>query len=127
MLAELSTFYKDVRGIIIESRNRVYNFANSTIVNAYWENTCLKSKQEKSEQSMELMLKELSLQLTTEFGKGFDERELRKIRQFYLTFPIRDSLCPELTWTHYRRLIRVENENARNYYMNESVEQCWSV
>ena len=44
-----------------------------------------------------------------------------KIRQFYLTFPIRDSLRPELTWSHYRHLISVENEQARLWYMNEAI------
>ena len=54
------------------------------------------------------LLKQLSEQLIPEFGKSFDERELRKIRQFYLAFPIRDSLRPELSWTHYRVLMRVK-------------------
>ena len=48
------------------------------------------------------LLKELSKELNNEFGKGFDERELRRMRQFYQFFPIRDALRPELTWTHYR-------------------------
>jgi predicted nuclease of restriction endonuclease-like (RecB) superfamily len=73
------------------------------------------------------ILKELSSRLTAEFGKGFDERELRKIRQLYLCFPIRDSLCPELSWSHYRLIIRIESERARQYYTNEAAEQCWSV
>ena len=56
------------------------------------------------------LLKELAARLTTDFGKGFDERELRKMRQFYQTFQKRDTLRHELTWSHYRRLISVENE-----------------
>ena len=67
-----------------------------------------------------------SRELSTEFGKGFDERELRRIRQFYLTFPIRDTLRPELSWSHYRLLIRVTNEEARRYYLNEAADQHWS-
>ena len=55
------------------------------------------------------LLKELAMRLTSDFGKGFDERELRKMRQFYQMFKIRDTLRPELTWSHYRRLISVEN------------------
>ena len=58
------------------------------------------------------VLADLSVRLTEEFGKGFDERELRRIRQFYLMFPKWDALRPELTWTHYRLLIRVQNEAA---------------
>jgi predicted nuclease of restriction endonuclease-like (RecB) superfamily len=72
------------------------------------------------------ILADLAKRLTDEFGKGFDERELRRIRQFYLVFPKWDALRPELTWTHYRLLIRVQNEQARLWYMNEAAEQTWS-
>ena len=72
------------------------------------------------------ILKNISKRLTKEFGKGFDERELRKMCQFYRCFVIRDTLRPELSWTHYRLLLRVENEDARNWYMNESAAENWS-
>lgn len=73
------------------------------------------------------LLKELAKHLTIEFGKGFEERELRRIRQFYQTFPIRDALRPELSWTHYRILLRVESPTARAYYINETAAQSWST
>jgi hypothetical protein len=66
-------------------------------------------------------------QLTRDFGKGFEERELRKIRQFYLTFPIRDALRPELGWTHYRLVLRVSDVKARNFYIEECVKSRWST
>lgn len=66
------------------------------------------------------LIKFISENLTKEFGKGFDERNLRLMRQFYCAFPIRDSLSPKLSWTHYRRLIRVENEKIiRDPYVLE--------
>lgn len=58
------------------------------------------------------LLEYLSEQLTAEFGKGFDKSNLRKMRQFYCTFPIRDTLCPELSWSHYRVLMRINDEQA---------------
>jgi len=64
--------------------------------------------------------------LTADFGKGFDERNLRYMRDFYQTFPIWNALRSELSWTHYRRLLRVDNNNARLWYMNESATQNWS-
>ena len=73
------------------------------------------------------LLKELAARLTTDFGKGFDERELRKMRQFFQTFQKRDTLRTELTWSHYRRLISVENEAARLWYMNEAADSVWST
>lgn len=62
-----------------------------------------------------------------EFGKGFDVRNLRNMRQFYLVFPIRNAVHTELSWTHYRTLIRLGNEQARQWYMNEAIEQSWSA
>ena len=73
------------------------------------------------------LIAELSKQMTLDFGKGFDERNLRKIRQFYLAFPIWDSVRPELTWTHYRTLMRVEGKHIRNFYMDEAIKGNWSV
>ncbi|TPG77376.1 PDDEXK nuclease domain-containing protein [Pseudomonas arsenicoxydans] len=72
------------------------------------------------------LLATLAKVLTAEFGKGFDETNLRKMRLFYQVFPIRDALRLELSWTHYRRLLRVDNEHARHWYMNESAIQNWS-
>lgn len=73
------------------------------------------------------LIKYIADKLTKEFGKGFDERNLRKMRQFYCAYPIRDSLSPELSWTHYRRLIRVEDEKIREFYTEECVKSSWSV
>jgi hypothetical protein len=64
----------------------------------------------------------LAEQLTAEFGKGFDERNLRHMRAFFLAFPIWNAVRSELSWTHYRLLSRVENEVARHWYMNEAAE-----
>jgi hypothetical protein len=72
-------------------------------------------------------LKNISEKLTEEFGQGFDERNLRRMRQFYLTFQKWDSLSPELSWTHYRHLLRVENEKARLWYLQEAIKENWST
>ncbi len=68
-----------------------------------------------------------SQRLTKEFGKGFDESNLRYMRLFYKTFPICDTLRHELSWSHYRRLISVENSEARMWYMNEAADSVWST
>ena len=72
------------------------------------------------------LLSTLATALTAEFGKGFDASNLRYMRLFYQAFPIRDALRHELSWTHYRRLLRVDNASARLWYMNESASQNWS-
>lgn len=68
----------------------------------------------------------LSVRLNVEFGKGFDVTNLRNMRRFYESFPIRDAVRPELSWTHYRILLRVDNPQARDWYMNETAVQNWS-
>lgn len=75
------------------------------------------------------ILKDLSIALTQEFGKGFSYANLRNFRQFYLTYPdpeICYAVRSKLTWTHHRLIMRVENTDARNYYLNECENQNWS-
>lgn len=72
------------------------------------------------------LLQFLSDKLTAEFGKGFDVSNLRNMRRFYAAFPIQDALRPELSWTHYRALMKVTDETARNFYLEESVKSGWS-
>ena len=72
------------------------------------------------------LLPKLAESLTAEFGRGFDASNLRYMRLFYSAFPIRDALRHELSWTHYRILLRVENERARRWYMDETAAQNWS-
>ena len=72
-------------------------------------------------------LKELSEQMTRDFGKGFTVTNLKYMRQFYLTFPNGHALRGELSWTHYRLLMKVENDNAREFYMQEAIKSQWST
>ena len=126
-----SNFYNDIRNIIVNARNKVYHYANSMMIYVYWdigERIIIEEQggKDRAEYGRKI-LHELSQKLTTDFGAGYDERNLRRMRQLYQIFPIRDALRPELTWTHYRSLLMVENENARQYYLQESVEQNWGT
>ncbi len=73
------------------------------------------------------LLPSLAKVLTARFGKGFDERNLRHMRDFYQKFPIWNAVRTELSWTHYRTLLRVEHDTARHWYMNEVAIQNWST
>lgn len=73
------------------------------------------------------LLPRLAKALTAEFGKGFDASNLRYMRLFYQAFPIRDALRHELSWTHYRLLLRVENAKARDWYIAEAATQNWTT
>lgn len=72
------------------------------------------------------LLPTLARGLSAEFGRGFDTSNLRHMRAFFLAFPIRDALRPELSWTHYRTLLKVDSDSARQWYMNEAATQNWS-
>ena len=73
------------------------------------------------------LLVELSQRLTAEFGRGFDRTNLQQMRGFYLAYQIRDALRHELSWTHYRLLLRVEKPEARAFYEAEAVSSRWST
>lgn len=73
------------------------------------------------------LLPTLANGLTAEFGRGFDASNLRYMRLFYQAFPIRDALRHELSWTHYRSLLKVDSDSARQWYMNEAATQNWST
>jgi len=73
------------------------------------------------------LLPRLAESLTGEFGKGFDVSNLRYMRLFYKAFPMCDTLCHTLSWSHYRTMLRVDNPEARLWYMNEATSQNWSV
>lgn len=73
------------------------------------------------------LLPELAKVLSADFGKGFDATNLRHMRGFFLSFEKCDALRRELSWTHYRLLLRVESQHARQWYMHEAATQGWST
>ncbi len=127
----INQLYSAVRDILITARGKAYTAINFAMVQSYWQIGKLITEEElggknRAEYGKQIMT-ELSARLTSEFGKGFDSRELRRICQFYRCFPKWDALRPELSWSHYRRLVSVENPNAREWYMNEAAESVWST
>ena len=101
------------------------------MVQAYWHVGRLIVEEEQSGKERanygESLIEELSKRLTTDYGKDFNRTNLRYMRQFYLMFKNHHALRDELTWTHYRFLLKVENESARDFYMIESVNSNWST
>ncbi|WP_165246960.1 PDDEXK nuclease domain-containing protein [Adlercreutzia sp. ZJ141] len=117
-----------IREVLEQARMNVGRAVNFEMVSAYWEigrqiNDAIGERADYGKQ----LLKYLSKQLTEEFGKGFTLANLRNMRQFYQVFPIRYTLRSELSWSHYRLLMRVSNEERRLWYMNEAAESGWSV
>ena len=126
-----TNLYAEIKHLIEEARKQVVRSVNSAMVFTYWEIGKLILEEEQNGEDRaeygKYLLKNLSENLTREFGKGFTERNLRFMRQFYVLFPIRYALRTELSWTHYRLLLNVEKEEIRNYYLTESIESGWSA
>jgi len=123
-------FYEKIANILKTARNKVYQTANFVMVEAYWNIGKNIVEQQGGEEAAEYgkgLIKELSQRMTKDFGKGFTATNLKYMRQFYITFPNSHALRDELSWTHYRQLIRVENESARNFYLDEAIKSNWST
>ena len=125
-----NSLYDEVKSVLEIARSRAYAAVNFMMVEAYWHVGRLIVKRQGGEERAEYgkrLMRYLAERLTKDYGKGFDERNLRSMRQFYLAFPIRNALRSELSWTHYRLIMKVENENARRFYLDECVKSNWST
>jgi len=128
------TLFADVLQILRAARQNAYTVVNFEMVVAYWNigKRIVEEEQRGAKRAVygEGIIKDLSKALGNEFGKGFSIANLENFRKFYLTFAdFQNSyaLRRELSWTHYRLIMRVENPNARQYYINESADQMWST
>lgn len=143
--------YKQIAELIIESRKQVRTAVNTTMVITYWNIGRIivedELKGEKRAQYGKATLKHLSEKLTSEFGEGYDIRNLQNMKKFYIyfqkshavndqlsitntvctQFDIRDAVSLELSWSHYRHLLKVENEKVRQWYMKKAISENWST
>lgn len=132
-MADLA-YISEIRNILAQARMKAYQSVNSVMVEAYWliGKRIVEEEQNGKERAEygEALLKNHSVALTKEFGKGFSSSNLRNFRQFYLTYSdpeICYTLCSKLTWSHNRLIMRIDSNAARNYYLKEASEQNWSV
>lgn len=129
-----NNYINEIKKILKNARQKAYTAVNSAMVEAYWEigRRIVEEEQsgrERAEYGKEI-IKNLSKELTEEFGKGFGERNIRNIRQFYILFSDYEkwkSLISKLTWTHIQKVLRVSDEKARIFYLTEAAENMWSV
>ncbi|MCI8920042.1 MAG: DUF1016 domain-containing protein [Eubacterium sp.] len=122
--------YSEIKETLLLSRNQAYNAVNFAMVQAYWQIGRIIVEHEQNGNVRadygKSVLQELSGRLTKDFGKGFSVRTLQQMKKFYLVFPNTNALRSQLTWTHYRLLLSVENERARQWYMDEAIASAWS-
>lgn len=122
--------YSEIRQVLLQARAKVLTSVNTAMVQAYWHVGKLIVQAQGGEERAvygDELIKSISKRLTNEFGKGFDASNLRNMRLFYLTFPNCDAVRHNLSWTHYRTLMRVSNPQAREYYAKEAAEGNWST
>ena len=120
----------DIKQILLEAREKAYQATAFAMIEGFW---LIGERIVKEEQQGNVRAnygEQIIAQLSKELGKGFSERTLRDYRKFYLLFPEQKDLahtCAKLSWSHIRLIMRVENTQARNYYLQETAEQHWSV
>ena len=123
--------YQGIRALLLASRTQVRQTVNTAMVQTYWHIGRMIVEDEQGGQKRaaygKQVLPELAKRLTQEFGSGFSAPSLWNYRQFYLCFPILSAVRRELTWTHYKSLLRIENLTAREWYAQEAAQQGWSV
>ena len=122
---------KKIQKILEKARNKVYRTANTEMLRAYWNiGREIVEEEQKGKDRADYgsaLLEELATRLTDLFGKSFSSRNLRYMRQFYREFPKWNAVRSELSWTHYRMLMKVEKENSREFYMKEAITGNWST
>ena len=124
----------EIKQILAQARQKSYQAVNSAMVEAYWliGKRIVEEEQngkERADYGKEI-IKNISNEMTLEFGKGFSKRTVWEIRQFYTTFPdfsIVRTLSAQLSWSHFQRIAKVQNEQARIYYLKEAAANNWSV
>lgn len=122
--------YSAIRSCVIAAQNKTAAAVNAAMVHAYHEiggQVYMACEERERAAYGKSMLQYLSDRLTAEFGKGFTVRNLQMMRKFYLMFPNANTLCSELSWSHYRLLMRVQDQAERQFYMEECAKSAWSV
>ena len=120
--------YRGIRDTLAAARAKTFTAINFAMVEAYWEiGRQIESAIGERAEYGKGLLKYLAEQLTEEFGKGFTERNLQAMRQFYLAFKNPHTLCADLSWSHYRLLMKVKDDSRREFYEHECIESAWSV
>lgn len=129
--ASWESAYERIRDVLVEARSQAWRAVNFAMVAAYWEiGRVIVEEEQKGGSRAEYgarLIESLAARLSTEFGKGFDRSNLWNMRAFYVGYPILDSLRRELSWTHYRVLLRVEKPDARAFYEVEAAKARWST
>lgn len=121
---EVNELFVNIKDLVNQSRNKVYKTVNTEMINLYWNiGKMIVDKQSGNKRAKygDLLIECISKKLTDTFGKGFSIQNLRRMRQFYMTYPIRSTVLSKLSISHYYELIKIKDEDKRNFYMHECI------
>ena len=127
---EINILFDNIKELVEQSRNRVYKTVNTEMISLHWNIGKMIVEKQKGDSRAkygDCLIKEISKRLTEYFGKGFSIQNLRRMRQFYLYYPIATTIMSQLSWTHYLELIKIKEDDKRNFYMKECIESGWTV
>lgn len=121
----------EIRELLENARKNVAQQVNTQLLTTYWNIGRIIVEYEQQNQIRadygKQTLKELSKELTREFGKGFSRSNLQNMRAFYLAYEKCQTVSGKLSWSHYCELLSITDENKRSFYEKESVNSGWSV
>jgi 50S ribosomal protein L31 len=120
----------DIKQILLQAQQKAYQATAFAMIEGFWRIGRRIVEEEQQGSIRANYGEQVIAQLSKELGKGFSKRTLWDYKKFYLTFPnIEDCahMCAQLTWSHIRLIMRVESEQARTYYLQETAQQHWSV
>ena len=130
-IKNIEALHSEARQIIEGGREAAYRAVNSSMVKTFLELGQLIVEEEQEGKARadygKYLIAELVERLTLEFGKGYDKRNLFYMKQFYITYPIMNALRSQLTWTHYRLLLKVQSSEARIFYEQEAIKGGWNT
>jgi predicted nuclease of restriction endonuclease-like (RecB) superfamily len=128
------SFIGDIKQLVEQGRNAAYGAVNAVMIETYWRiGQRIVEQEQKGKERAEYgtqLIKSLSEVLVADYGNNFNEKNLRAFRNLYLLFndlEIWNTRVPNLTWSHYRTLLRVVDANARYWYLHEASKEMWSV
>lgn len=123
--------YFKIKEVLELARSQAYRAVNSAMVQAYWNVGRLIVEEEQKGKNKagygDTLIENLSQKLIKDFGKGFTTTNLKYFRQFYISFKIGHAVRDQLTWTHYRLLLKVERPDVRDFYIQECIDNNWST
>ena len=129
-LTDIQTLVSDVKALIDNAKQKVVRTVDNQRVTLYWHigQRIFEEEQEGKERAEygKQLIKNLSKEIEPLYGSGYSVRQLELMRQFYRVFPITNTLCSQLNWSQYKLLIRIKDEDKREFYIAESVKNHWS-